>query len=49
MCRTPFYALLYVGMPIALVSAFFQGSLLPLALWVPATFIAVLAASRRKK
>lgn len=49
MCRTPFYALLYASMLWSIGAAYIQANLLPLMLWVPATFIAVLAASRRKK
>lgn len=46
-CRSAFYVLLYAGMPLAMVAAMFQGNLIPLGLWVAATFTAVGFAARR--
>lgn len=49
MCRTPFYALLQAGFPLALIAAFLYGQFWPLALWVAVVFHAAAEATRSKK
>ncbi len=48
MARGPFMASLYATLSPSLIAAFFMDNLVPMGIWVAATFVVVFAASRRK-
>ncbi len=48
LARNAFMAALYSMMPLALLSAFVSRNMVPMVIWVIATFAVVFAASRRK-
>lgn len=48
LARNAFMAALYSMMPLSLLSAFITRNLVPMVIWVIATFVVVFAASWRK-